>query len=210
MTNLKNIIVLTGILVLTPLAALAETMKVEAMSEFSTSNPTQTMQVKLTEDILFEDIELKSGDMITGEVVDIISPKRLKRNAKFSFIPEYYTDSNGLTHNFKGKYKGKYSLPIDKKGIAKNSTLAVGSYFVKGLSLGVNAVQGAIQNEEGNRLKSAGKNVYDNSPLSYVETGNELEIHKGDKFYIKFGRDAEEDETETNDETVDEPLEQNE
>ena len=34
MTNLKNIIVLTGILVLTPIAALAETMKVEAMSEF--------------------------------------------------------------------------------------------------------------------------------------------------------------------------------
>lgn len=201
--NFRYWLFVIGICIFTQLTVSAETLKVEAVSEFSTANPTKTMKVKLTEDVLYDNVELEEGYLLVGEVVDIKAPKRLKRNAKFSFIPEHYVDNSGVYHNFETKHKGKYSLPIDSKGLAKNATLSVGNYFVKGLTLGVNAVQGAVQNEEGNRLKSAGKNVYENSPLSYVETGNEIELHQGDRFYIKFGRDAKEDDEENVEESED-------
>mgnify|MGYP006916234271 CR=1 FL=1 len=171
----------------------AETLKVEALTEFSTAKPVKTMQVKITEQGFYDNVDLNEGYILSGKIVNIVAPKRLKRDARFSFIPEHYTDLNGVTHGFENKTAGKYALPIDKGGLAKNAALTVGSYFVKGLSLGVNAVQGAVENEEGNRLKSAGKNVYDNTPFSYVETGKELLIKKGDKFYLKFGKDAAED-----------------
>ena len=77
-------------------------------------------------------------------------------------------------------------MHTDKKELAKSASLTVGSYFVKGLSLGVNAVEGAIKNEEGNRFKSSVVNVYENTPFSYVETGNELNILEGDIFWLKF------------------------
>jgi hypothetical protein len=178
---------------LLPSAANADTLKVEALTPFSSINPVKTMQVKLTEGVLYDGVNLLEGDVLSGKIVNVKGPTRLKRNAKFSFIPEYYTDENGVKHKFKDRYEGKYALPIDKGKMAKNAVLTVGSHFVKGISLGVNAVQGAVQNEEGNRLKSAGKNVYDNSLLSYVEEGKDLEIKQGDKFYLKFGLDADEE-----------------
>lgn len=186
----KNILLTAGLLICIPSSALAETMKVEALTDFSTLKPAKTMQVKVTESVFYDGVNLLEGDVITGEVVKIKSPKRLKRDARFSFVPEHYTDINGVTRNFTDKYEGKYALPIDKGGMAKSAVLTVGNHFVKGISLGVNAVQGAIENDEGNRIKSAGKSVYENSPLSYVETGKELTIKKGDKFYLKFGSDA--------------------
>ena len=93
---------------------------------------------------------------------------------------------DGAMHTFNENLKGKYSMHMDKKELAKSASLTVGSYFVKGLSLGVNAVEGAIKNEEGNRFKSSVVNVYENTPFSYVETGNELNILEGDIFWLKF------------------------
>lgn len=192
---MKKLLWVCGILLFMPLLTMAVTLDVEALSEFSSVNPAKTMQVKLLDDVEFYSVELKSGDTITGEITNVTSPKRLKRNAKFSFIPKTYTKDN-ISYDFKNEYIGKYALPIDKKDLAKNAALSVGNHFVSGLTMGVNAVQGAVQNEEGNRLKSAGKNVYENSIFSYVENGQELEIHTGDRFYLKFGRDASEDEDE--------------
>ena len=85
---------------------------------------------------------------------------------------------------------------MDKKELAKSASLTVGSYFVKGLSLGVNAVEGAIKNEEGNRFKSSVVNVYENTPFSYVETGNELNILEGDIFWLKFKTPNDEEDSE--------------
>ncbi len=193
----KLIIALIFMVIVMPSAANADTLKVEALTEFSSVQPVKTMQVKLTESVLYDGVNLIEGDIITGEIVKVRAPQRLKRNARFSFIPENYKGIDGMTHNFKDRYEGKYALPVDKGHMAKSAALGVGSFFVKGLSLGVNAVQGAVENEEGNRLKSAGKNVYENSPLSYVESGEELVIKKGDKFYLKFGFDADEEMDET-------------
>ena len=148
---------------------IASTMCVRAVTPFSTENPADTMTVKLLEEYKVSDsLTLPVGTVINGTVSDVVSPKRLKRDATFSFTAQKYDDGCGISGNFDKNYIGRYYQKVDKKEVAKNTSLAVGSFFVKGLSLGVNAVQGAIKNEEGNRFKSSAKNVYDNSPLSYV------------------------------------------
>ena len=57
---------------------------------------------------------------------------------------------------------------------------------MKGLSTGVAAIEGAVKNEEGNRIKSTAVSVYEASPLSYIEKGEELDIKSGESFFLKF------------------------
>lgn len=57
---------------------------------------------------------------------------------------------------------------------------------MKGLSIGYSAVEGAIKNEKDNRFKSSVNEVYQDSPLSYVEKGAELIIEKGQVFFLNF------------------------
>lgn len=176
---------------------LAVSVKVKALTPFSTENPADTISVELLEDCELSDtLTLYKGDIIYGKTSDVISPKRLKRNASFSVIPESYVSKDGAMHTFNENLKGKYSMHMDKKELAKSASLTVGSYFVKGLSLGVNAVEGAIKNEEGNRFKSSVVNVYENTPFSYVETGNELNILEGDIFWLKFKTPNDEEDSE--------------
>lgn len=183
---LRIFLCVCGMLLLAP-SVLAATMCVRAVTPFSTEAPTGTMTVKLLEEYKVSDgLILPVGTVINGTVSDVVSPKRLKRDATFSFTAQKYDDGHGISGNFDKNYIGRYYQKIDKKEVAKNTSLAVGSFFLKGLSLGVNAVQGAIKNEEGNRFKSSAKNVYDNSPLSYVEEGQELDIKPNDIFWLKF------------------------
>lgn len=183
---LRRLLCLCGMLLIAP-SVLAAAMCVRAVTPFSTETPTDKMTVKLVEEYQVSDsLTLPIGTVINGAVSDVVSPKRLKRDATFSFTAQKYDDGHGLSGDFDKNYKGRYYQKIDKKELAKNTSLTVGSFFVKGLSLGVNAVQGAIKNEEGNRFKSSAKNVYDNSPLSYVEEGQELDIKPNDIFWLKF------------------------
>lgn len=190
---LKKFLCVCGILLFAP-SVFAATMCVRAVTPFSTEKPTDTMTVKLLEEYQLSDtVTLPIGTVINGTVSDVVSPKRLKRDATFSFTAQKYNDGHGLSGDFDKNYTGRYYQKIDKKELAKNTSLTVGSFFVKGLSLGVNAVQGAIKNEEGNRFKSSAKSVYDNSPLSYVEEGQELDIKPNDIFWIKFKNSSEDE-----------------
>ena len=70
--------------------------------------------------------------------------------------------------------------------MVKNGALMVGSYFVKVLSIGVAFVEGVAKNEQDNRLKSGVTNAYEESPISLVEKGEQLDIKTGDDFYFVF------------------------
>lgn len=165
----------------------AKTIVVTSLDEISTLNPPMSVSVELLEPLkLSSDLELSAGNKITGKLTNVVSPKRLKRNAKFSFEPVSYTDLNGEKHKLPSNIKASYTTTIDKKEIAKNTALGIGNYFVKGLSMGVAAIEGAVENEEGNRIKSSVVSVYESSPLSYVEKGQEICIKKGQSFYLKF------------------------
>lgn len=165
---------------------MAKTIAVQALDDFSTQNPPSNYSVKVLEELeLDEQVTLKENDVLKGKIVEIKDPKRLKRNATFTFVPEILT-SNGEIVQLKGYYPAKYTTKLDKKQLAKSAALGVGSYFVKGLSMGYNAIEGAVKNEEDNRLKSGAVSLYENSPLSYVEKGEDIEIEKEQIFFLNF------------------------
>ena len=166
-----------------------EVLKVESLSNFSTQNPPEYISLKAMSNVtLDENIIIPEGSIVKARLTDVKKPKRLKRNATFSVIPVSYTDEKGNEIEITEEYIGKFSpkFEIDKADLAKNAALTVGDYFVKGVSLGYHAVEGAVKNEEGNRLKSSAVSVYDNSPFSYIKKGNELEIKEHDLFSLRF------------------------
>ena len=91
-----------------------------------------------------------------------------------------------MSHEVSQDITASYTEPIDKGQAAKNAALGVGNYFVKGLSMGVAAVEGAVKNEEDNRLKSSVVSVYEASPLSLANKGEDIEIKQSQVFYLKF------------------------
>ena len=167
--------------------AYAQTVEVRALDSFSTAKPPKSVSVQLLEPLVLTDsITLSSGDIMTGDLFDVVSPKRLKRDAGFSFCLKSYKDLEGNLHTVNSHIVASYSKPIDKGGLAKNAALGVGSFFVKGLSVGVAAVSGAVKNEEGNRVKSSAVSAYESSPLSLVEKGEYLNIEENMHFFLKF------------------------
>lgn len=167
--------------------ALAKPIAVEALSDFTTENPPKEMSIKLLEDIAVDDtLTIKAETIVDGNVVDVTDPKRLKRNASFTFVPTSYKDERGQVVVIKNYYPAKYTTKVNKGQLAKSAALSVGNFFVKGLSIGYSAVEGAIKNEKDNRFKSSVTEVYQDSPLSYVEKGEELVIEKGQLFFLNF------------------------
>lgn len=166
---------------------LAKPIAVEALSDFTTENPPKEMSIKLLEDVAVDDtLTIKAETIVDGNVVDVTDPKRLKRNASFTFVPTSYKDERGQVVVIKNYYPAKYTTKVNKGQLAKSAALGVGSFFVKGLSIGYSAVEGAIKNEKDNRFKSSVTEVYQDSPLSYVEKGEELVIEKGQLFFLNF------------------------
>lgn len=167
--------------------AYAKTIPVQALDDFTTEKPSHTLQVKILEGIVLdENLMFENGYIVEGRIVDVKNPKRLKRNATFSFVPTSFIDENGKITYIKGYYPAKYTTKINKGQLAKSAALGVGNFFVKGLSIGYSAVEGAVKNEKDNRFKSSVNAVYEDSPFSYVEKGGEIVIQKDQNFFLNF------------------------
>lgn len=179
------LVLLLSIVVCNP--AYAQTIEVKALEDISTANPQKTISVQLLEPVeIQKDKFVGEGSILYGDLIDVVSPKRLKRDANFSFEPKTYTDLNGSSGKIKAKIKASYTEPIDKKQVAKTTVVTAGNFFVQGLSVGVAAVEGAVKNEDGNRLKSSVSSAYEATPFSYTRKGEDLEIKTGQIFFLKF------------------------
>ena len=100
MKKFLNFSLLSLLLLASPV--FAKTVAVEAMSGFTTENPPREMSVKLLEDIVLDDNTTLAADYILdGKIVDVTDPKRLKRNATFTFVPVSYKDKNGKVAKIK-------------------------------------------------------------------------------------------------------------
>lgn len=193
-----------------------EVLKVESLSNFSTLKPPKFISFKSMSSVtLDENITIPKGVIVKGRLTEVKSPKRLKRNASFSVIPVSYVDIKGNVVYIPVEYIGKFSpkFEVDKVDVAKNAALTVGNHFVKGISMGYHAVEGAVKNEEGNRFKSSAVSVYENSPFSYIEKGSELEIRRHDLFSLRFkeaeGEDAKSIKTPSTQQTVESSTKSN-
>lgn len=177
----------------------AQTIEVISQDTFSTEKPPTSISVLILDSLAISEKEtIKAGSVVKGDLTDVISPKRLKRDAGFSFVPKSYIDEKGKTKKINSNVRAKYTEPVDKAELAKNVTLGVGSYFVKGLSMGVAAVSGAIKNENDNRLKSSAGAMYEASPFSLVKKGEDLYIEKNTHFFLKFSTPQIEENNEPN------------
>ena len=179
---------------LTTVNAATDKVHVSIVGEFDTAHPSQSIDVSVIEDSILGSHILKKGDVMHCNIVKVTDPKRGKRSASFAVCPTSYT-SNGETVTIEENYYGKYASKViskeelkkvDKVKVGKKAVLTVGNHFVKGLTAGVTLAEGMIENEEGNRIESGVKKVYKESPLSYVEKGQELKIDSGETFYLIF------------------------
>ena len=196
----KVLLILSAFLVINP--AMAKNVKVEALQNFSTANPPTTWQVKVLEGFVADNgMKVSPNTIINGDIINVTSPKRLKRNATFSFVPKsYYDPQSGETLQVKRDFEGKYSSmsEINTKTIAKKGAITAGNMLIGSfVAPAVGLVEGAVKNEDGNRVKSAAISAYESTPLSYANKGKELELKAGQVFIMSFKLKG--------DETADEP-----
>ena len=192
----KLLIILSLLLVTVPV--FAKSVKVEALSDFTTENPSSTWRLKVIDGFITDNgIIVHSGTIFEGKIVDVTSPKRLKRAASFTFIPQtYYDPQIGITKDVLRDFQGKYSSrseitagKVAKKGAITAGNILIGSFVAPTVGL----VEGAVKNERGNRAKSAAISAYESTPLSYANKGKELEFKKGQTFIMNFKLKGEEE-----------------
>lgn len=185
---MKKFLVSLLIFLFLPCLAFAEDMKVMALCDFSTDEPSEIKVQVLQTVSIDEDVTIDIGSVVVGKMVDIVPAKRLKRDATFSFVPSYFVTPNREKYTINRTYTGKFSpkIELDKADLARSAILSVGDHFFKGISAGFYAVQGAIKDEKGNRFVSSINNVYENSFLSYVEKGGATCIKSKSMFTFKF------------------------
>lgn len=185
---MKKIFILFSFIILSITPTFAETMAVQAVTEISTTKPNEIIKVKVIRDCTLANIPLKIGYILEGKMLSVTDPKRLKRDAGFTFYPMNYYNLNGQKTHIPVLYVGTFTpnFEIDKVAIAKSAALTVGNHFIKGISMGYYAVEGAIKNKEGDAVSSAVNNVYENSIFSYVEKGDQLNIKPSTCFGLKF------------------------
>ena len=186
---MKKIILILLLLMACPV--FAKNVKVEAVSDFSTENPPEVWSVKVVEGFTTKGgYPVYAGSIIKGRIENVKDPKRLKRNATFTFIPTDYFDYNTQQWlQIDNQIEAKYSSlsDIDAKSIAKTGATVVGNKLLDGFfGPGVALVEGAVKNEQGNRAKSAVVSVYESTPLSYANKGKELVIEQGRIFVMNF------------------------
>ena len=185
----RFLLVLTAFLIINPV--FAKNIKVEALSDFSTVNPPKTWKIKVIEGFVADNGQvLNSNTILEGKIIDVVSPKRLKRAATFTFVPQtYYDPQVGYTQDIKRDFEGKYSsrTEMTAKNVAKKGAITAGNIFVGSfVAPTVGLVEGAVKNEKGNRAKSAVVSAYENTPFSYANKGKELEFKKGQVFIMNF------------------------
>ena len=197
----RFLIILSAMVFITIQPVMAKGIKVQAMGNFSTANPSKTWAVQLVDNVTVNDGTVYyAGSVIYGNIVGVTDPKRLKRNATFTFVPtKYYDSKTEKYYNVKRNFEGRYSSRSDLSAgsVIKTGAVAAGNHFISGfIGPGIALVEGVVKNEEGNRAKSAVVSVYESTPLSYVNKGKELELKKGQVFVMNFNLVDEEEEAQ--------------
>ena len=192
----KKIFICFTFLALLSSPAFAKAIKVSALQPFGTENASETLKVMALETVEFKNgIIFKDGAIIKGKVFDVTDPKRAKRNATFKFQPVEYTYNGKTTVINNEEFIGRYSPVIDKGDIALSAASTAGGILlnIPGLGQAVSFVKGAVKDPDENRLKSGVKQIYKDSPLSYIEEGKEVVLAPDSIFVLKFktGKDDE-------------------
>ena len=176
--------------------ALAKSIKVSSLQTFGTENPSETLKVMALETVEFKNgVVFRDGGIIKGKVFDVTDPKRAKRNASFKFMPIEYTYNGKTTVLNDEEFVARYAPLMDKGDVAISAASTAGGILLNVPLFGqaVSFVKGAVKDPDENRLKSGVKQIYKDSPLSYIEEGKEVVLTQDSIFVLKFktGKDDE-------------------
>lgn len=170
-------------------AVLAQNILVQSMTEFEQNDNEKVFSAKVIEETELSDGKIiKANSILNGTIIKTVDAKRGKRDAYIVIQPESF-EIDGVIHliedeNLEAKVVG-YSKR-DYKKTALDAGLAVGGYFVKGLSQVFYFSKGLIiPDDDKSRIKTAFHNVYENTPFVYIERGDEIDIEKGDLLVLK-------------------------
>ena len=195
-SNLKNFlgkpIILLLFLNFIIMPCFASTVLVQSREPFSTKFPRRYISFKLLETHKLKNgINFEYGSIIKGRMLEVKLPKRGKRDAYFIFMPESYTIpskkiTKSLRHkNLESKLSGYEKL--NKIKLIEKTSVNASSLFVPGLSSAYWFSKGAIKPQKGKtRVKSGVNSIYDNSPISYIEQGDELIVKEGKFLKMEF------------------------
>lgn len=142
---------------------------------------------------IIDDIELAEKAEITIKVNEYIKPKRGKKNGYLKIkVISYSEDKDGSNiidlsnRNITGSLKP--STPKDIKEIVESASVSLAGKLLKvpGFTQAFATAKGLIKPNEGqSRLKSAGQNLYESTPLTYIKEGEDLEIEPDSIVVIK-------------------------
>lgn len=127
------------------------------------------------------DIGLKNNEEFHIKIKEYVIAKRGKRDGYYKV--QYL--NNGKV--FDGKMK--QSTPQDFENIAKKAGITIAGHILKipGFSQAIAVSKGIIDpNEDESRMQSIGKNLYESTPLTYVEKGKEFDVEEDGIVVIKL------------------------
>ena len=165
-------------------------VKVISLSDIDKYSNTQSLRARVVEDTkLKNDVTLQKDAVLDSKMMEIVPPKRGKRNGYVIIQPVVYIYGDYVIPIKDQELRAKvtyYTEPNYKKA-ATEAVIGVGASFVKGGKYIAHFSEGIIKPEEGeSRLKSGFDNLYENSALSCIGKGKEMNIKKGDNLVYKF------------------------
>ena len=143
---------------------------------------------------IIDELEIKEKAEITVEVKEYVEPKRGKKDGylkihvlSYEEFPNAHIHTDLSKRNIIGSLKP--STPKDIKEIVESAGVSLTGKLLKvpGFSQAFAAAKGLIKPNEGqSRIKSAGQNLYESTPLTYIEEGEDLEIHEDSIVVLKI------------------------
>lgn len=186
---MRFFVTLLCILIFSTSIVLAETIKVTSFEPISSREPFETYQIKTMEKCKFKNgVVFDEGAVITGKTINVKSSRRGKRDAYIEFKPTQY-ESNGQTlnlHNEKIKAKIVRHNPLDMGEATTFIALNVVECFLPGVFEVHSFMKGYQGADEGTKMKSGFVQMYKDSPLSFIEKGNEINTEPGDILLLKI------------------------
>ena len=122
---MKKLYLVLILLFLFMTSADAQVFKGRSLSEISTKNPQDIIEVKALKELkLGNGVIIEKNSIITGKMTDVVSPEKFHKNASFTFIPTEYTDSKGIKHLISNEIKATYRQKL--KPDFEHSEIGVG------------------------------------------------------------------------------------
>jgi len=185
----KNFLTSALIILLAASSVMAKTLKVTALEDFSTDNPSTEFKIKVNDtQEFFGELLFPQDTVISGSVIEVHQPKRGKRNGFFEFqLNSYYCGGDVIdisAARIEGIVVGY--KPINPKAVGFYVAKKATNFIFKGASLGIAFVEGVATAQEGTRIKSGFINMYKDSPFSYLEKGADLNVETGDILVLKI------------------------